>query len=75
MRFAPAYPRATVVNMLADGVTDADMLAACPHREADDIHGSLGYAADAVRERSLPLLQLADEKIYHRGTEAQRHNE
>jgi hypothetical protein len=75
MRFAPAYPRATVVNMLADGVTDANMLAACPDLEADDIHESLRYAAGAVRARSLPRLQLADEKIYHRGTEAQRHNE
>ena len=44
--------------MLADGMTDADMLAANPDLEAGDIHESLRYAANAVRERDLPLLLL-----------------
>lgn len=51
-------PVATVVSMLADGMTDAEILTACPDLEADDIHESLRYAADVVRERDLPMLTL-----------------
>jgi uncharacterized protein (DUF433 family) len=38
-------PVSTVVNMLADGMTDAEILAAYPGIEADD---TLRYVADAV---------------------------
>ena len=48
-------PVATVVGMLADGMTEADILAAYPDLERDDIHEALRYAAEAVRERELPL--------------------
>jgi uncharacterized protein (DUF433 family) len=48
-------PLATVVGMVADGMTDAEILAAYPDLEAEDIREALRYAAEAVRERELPL--------------------
>lgn len=48
-------PVATVVAMVADGMTKAEILAAYPDLERDDIREALRYAADAVRERELPL--------------------
>ena len=44
-------PVATVVAMVADGMTAADILKAYPDLEAEDIREALRYAADAVRER------------------------
>ena len=49
-------PVATVVNMVADGMTDAEILQAYPDLEPEDIREALHYAAQAVRERELPLL-------------------
>lgn len=48
-------PVATVVGMIADGMTEAEILKAYPDLEAPDIHEALQYAAEAVRERELPL--------------------
>jgi uncharacterized protein (DUF433 family) len=48
-------PVATVVGMVAEGMTEADILKAYPDLEAADIHEALRYAAEAVRERELPL--------------------
>lgn len=48
-------PVATVVGMVADGMGKAEILEAYPDLEADDIHEALRYAAEAVRERELPL--------------------
>jgi uncharacterized protein (DUF433 family) len=48
-------PVATVVGMVADGMTDAEILAAYPDLESADVHEALRYAAEAVRERELPL--------------------
>lgn len=48
-------PVATVVGMLADGMAEAEVLAAYPDLETEDIHEALRYAAEAVRERALPL--------------------
>lgn len=48
-------PVATVVGMVADGMTAAEILAAFPDLDAEDIAEALHYAADAVRERELPL--------------------
>ena len=48
-------PVATVVGMVADGMTDDEILAAYPDLEPDDVHEALRYAAEAVRERELPL--------------------
>jgi uncharacterized protein (DUF433 family) len=48
-------PVATVVAMLAEGMTETEILATFPDLTIDDIHEALRYAADAVRERELPL--------------------
>lgn len=48
-------PVATVVGMVADGMSQEEILAAYPDLEAGDISEALHYAAEAVRERSLPL--------------------
>jgi uncharacterized protein (DUF433 family) len=48
-------PVATVVGMVADGMSDTEILAAYPDLEPDDVHEALRYAAEAVRERELPL--------------------
>jgi len=48
-------PVATVVDMLADGMTEAEILKAYPDLQAEDLHEALQYAAEAVRERELPL--------------------
>lgn len=49
-------PVATVVGMIADGMTDAEILAAYPDLEPADIRASLRFAAEALQERELPLL-------------------
>jgi uncharacterized protein (DUF433 family) len=52
-------PVATVVGMVADGMSIPEILAAYPDLEAEDIRESLRYAAEAVRERELPLAASA----------------
>jgi len=49
-------PVATVVGMVADGMSEDDILSAYPDLEREDIRQALRYAAEAVRERELPLL-------------------
>jgi uncharacterized protein (DUF433 family) len=49
-------PVATVVGMIADGISEADILAAYPDLEREDVHEALHYAAAALRERELPLV-------------------
>ncbi len=48
-------PVATVVGMLADGMAEAEIFEAFPDLEAGDLVEALRYAAEAVRERELPL--------------------
>ncbi len=48
-------PVATVVAMVADGMSSEEILGAYPDLEAEDIREALQYAAEAVRERELPL--------------------
>ena len=48
-------PVATVVAMVADKMTESEILKAYPDLDADDIHEALQYAAEAIRERELPL--------------------
>lgn len=48
-------PVATVVGMLADGLSAAEILDAYPDLDRDDIQEALIFAAEAVRERALPL--------------------
>ena len=49
-------PVATVVGMVADGMSEAEILEAYPDLEREDIREALRYAAAAVQERELPLL-------------------
>ena len=44
-------PVATVVGMVADGMTDAAILDAYPDLEAEDIREALQFAAETVRSR------------------------
>jgi uncharacterized protein (DUF433 family) len=48
-------PVATVVAMVADRMTEQEILADYPYLEAEDIKEALQYAAEAVRERAIPL--------------------
>lgn len=48
-------PVATVVGMLADGMSHAEILIHYPDIVEEDIRAALRYASDAVRERELPL--------------------
>jgi len=49
-------PVATVVGMIADGMSNEEILRAYPDLEAQDIREALRFAAESVRERELPLL-------------------
>jgi uncharacterized protein (DUF433 family) len=49
-------PVATVVGMVADGMSEDEILQAFPDLEREDIREALHYAAEAVRERELPLV-------------------
>lgn len=46
---------ATVVGMVADGMSDSEIVAAYPDLETEDIREALRFAAEAVRERELPI--------------------
>ena len=48
-------PVATIVALVAEGQAPNDILALYPDLEAEDIREALLFAADAVRERALPL--------------------
>jgi len=48
-------PVATVVGMLADGMSSDQILAAYPDLVADDVQEALRYASEAEREREIPL--------------------
>ena len=50
-------PVATVVGMISEGMTESEILRAYPDLEAEDIREALKYAAEAVRERELPLIE------------------
>jgi len=52
-------PVATVVAMVADGMSPEQILAELPDLEPEDVTEALRYAAEAVRERHLPLLPTA----------------
>jgi len=48
-------PVATVVGMLADAMSMDEILLHLPDLEREDIGEALHYAAEAVRERELPV--------------------
>ena len=48
-------PVATVVGMIAEGMSEAEILRSYPDLVLEDIREALLYASEAVRERELPL--------------------
>ena len=50
-------PVSTVVGMVADRMSEPEMLDAFPDLEREDIQEALRYAAAAVLERRLPLTE------------------
>ena len=42
--------------MLADGLSEAEILKFYPDLESEDIRESLRFAADALQERQVPLI-------------------
>lgn len=48
-------PVATVVAMVADRMSESEILNAYPDLEEEDIRESLRFAAEAVGERELPM--------------------
>jgi len=52
-------PVSTIVGMVAENMTEEEILKAFPDLEHEDIREALQYAAEAVRERELPLVTMA----------------
>jgi len=52
-------PVATVVGMVANRMTTEEILTAFPDLELEDIFEALLFAAEAVRERQLPVMEFA----------------
>jgi uncharacterized protein (DUF433 family) len=48
-------PVAAIVGMIAEGMDEPSVLAAYPDLVPEDIREALLFAAEAVRERELPL--------------------
>ena len=49
-------PVATIVGMVANRMTEKEILDAYPDIEPEDIREALFYAAEAVKERQIPLV-------------------
>ncbi len=49
-------PVASVLAMLADGMTTAEILSFYPNLEAEDISEALLFASETLRERTIPLV-------------------
>ena len=52
-------PVSTVVGMVADSMTAEEIMNDFPDLEEEDIREALRYAAEAVRERELPLAAVS----------------
>jgi uncharacterized protein (DUF433 family) len=52
-------PVATVVGLVANGMTVEEILDAYPDLEPGDITEALQFAAEAVRERQIPLIEAS----------------
>ncbi len=48
-------PVATIVDMVADGMSTKEILADYPDLQSEDIKQSLLFASEAVKEREIPL--------------------
>lgn len=52
-------PVATVVGLVADGMTEEEILRDYPDLEPEDIREALLFAAEAVRERQIPFTKAS----------------
>lgn len=52
-------PVATVVNLIANGMSPAEVVAELPPLELEDVTAALRFAADAVADREIPLQSTA----------------
>jgi len=52
-------PVATIVGMVADGMTQEEILKSFPDLEREDIREALRFAAEAVQEREIPMVNIA----------------
>ena len=52
-------PVAAVVGLVASGVSEDDILRDYPDLEREDIRDALRFAAEAVRERQIPLVNAS----------------
>ena len=52
-------PVATVVGMIANGMTPDEVVAELPPLEREDVAAALRFAADAVADREIPLQPTA----------------
>ena len=52
-------PVATVVGMFASGMSIDEIIEDYPDLKHDDSYEALSYAAEAVRERQLPLVNMS----------------
>lgn len=52
-------PVATVVSMVADGMSVEEIIDDLPDLTRDDVLEALRFAAESVRERQIPLLRPA----------------
>ncbi len=52
-------PVATIIEMVAQGMDRSEILKNYPDLEEADIAEALQYAAEAVREREIPLLKAS----------------
>jgi uncharacterized protein (DUF433 family) len=50
-------PVATVVAMLADGLTEAEVLRDLPDLQPEDIREALRFAAETLQEREIPAVR------------------
>jgi uncharacterized protein (DUF433 family) len=51
-------PVATIVGMVAEQMSQTEILAHYPDLEAEDVREALLFAAESVRERELPLVTV-----------------
>lgn len=50
-------PVAAIVEMVSEGMSEAEIREDYPDLEVEDIREALRYAAEAVRERELPIIK------------------
>lgn len=50
-------PVATIVNYVGSGMTVEEVLGHYPDLVAEDVYEAIRYAADAVREHTLPMVR------------------